>query len=129
PHPPTVILGARTADWVLMARDFRQLGSTVTITTDDGSLGEKGTVMGPLSRWLAQHPKGQVFACGPTPMLAAVAELTKDRAPTQLALEQRMGCGVGACLACAVLVNTDHGPGYARVCSDGPVFQAEELIW
>ena len=128
--PIHAILGARTADYVIMREDFEtMLAGPVEITTDDGSLGLKGTVLGPLARWHARHPDGQVYACGPTPMLAAVANLLRGTGRAYLALEQRMGCGVGACLACVVLANGDDGPEWRRVCHDGPVFSAEELIW
>lgn len=129
-HPAaTVILGARRAPWVLMADDFRSLGIEPTVTTDDGSLGERGTVAGPLERWLEANPEGQVYACGPTPMLARVAQLAARPGQAQLALEQRMGCGIGACLACVVPARGPDGPRYRRVCSEGPVFLAEELMF
>lgn len=127
--PPATILGARTASLLLLEEDFRQLGHEVWVTTDDGSRGEKGTVIGPLARWLAKNPLGQVYACGPTAMLSAVAATSGQRGDVWLALEQRMGCGVGACLACVVLGNGANGPSYRRVCADGPVFAREELIF
>ena len=129
-HPTTAVLGARTAGAVVMAEDFRVLGVPPTLTTDDGSLGEPGQVTGPVVRWLAQHDTGQVMACGPTPMLEAVARLVGDRLPCWLACEQRMGCGVGACLACVVPgVGADGQPVWMRVCRDGPVFSARRLWW
>lgn len=128
--PISVILGARTADYVIMRQDFAKLvNQPIEVTTDDGSLGSKGTVLGPLARWRSRHPEGQVFACGPTPMLAGVANLLQGMDSVYLALEQRMGCGVGACLACVVLGEGENGPEWRRVCHDGPVFSAEELIW
>lgn len=128
-HSATVVLGARKGDYILMEEDFHRLGGRVFVTTDDGSRGERGTVLGPLSRFLAAHPDGQIYACGPTPMLREVARLSQDREHVYLALEQRMGCGVGACLACVVLAQGETGPTWRRVCHDGPVFPAEELIW
>lgn len=126
---PTVILGARTGNFILMEDEFRAQGVVLHVATDDGSRGEEGTVIGPLSQWLMKNPGGQVFACGPTPMLRAVQETTRARATTYLALEQRMGCGIGACLACVVPGVGEHGPRYRRVCTEGPVFRAEELIF
>jgi dihydroorotate dehydrogenase electron transfer subunit len=129
-HPLHVILGARSRDALLMDEDFRALGLEPTIVTDDGSFGETGRVTGPLSRWLERTAGGQVMACGPEPMLAAVARLTGIGRPCWLAYEQRMGCGVGACLACVVPgVGADGRPEWLRVCSDGPVFPAERLWW
>jgi dihydroorotate dehydrogenase electron transfer subunit len=126
---PTAILGARTESLVLLEEEFRQLGHVVWITTDDGSRGMKGTVIGPLARWLAKNPQGQVYACGPTAMLRAVGAISGQRDDVWMALEQRMGCGVGACLACVVLGNGPEGPDYRRVCTEGPVFSGEELIF
>jgi dihydroorotate dehydrogenase electron transfer subunit len=129
--PITAILGARRADYVIMAEDFSGLIGEVAITTDDGSRGERGTVLGPLRRWRARHPDGQIYACGPTPMLAGVSHVGAGAGKLYLALEQRMGCGVGACLACVVLAHgaPGEGPVWRRVCHDGPVFRGEELIW
>jgi len=119
-----VLIGARDKDSVLMADDFRRLGFPPRITTEDGSLGERGRVTDALAEWLDAHPTGSVLACGPTPMLAAVAAKAAGR-PTWLAFEQRMGCGVGACLACVV----PGQDGWMRVCTEGPVFAADRVDW
>lgn len=126
---PTIILGARDQSLILMADEFRALGCDVQISTDNGSLGRPGTIEASLRDWVESHPGGQVYACGPTPMLATVAALSKGRADTSLALEQRMGCGIGACLACVIPGYVKGQQSYLRVCSDGPVFGAEELIF
>jgi dihydroorotate dehydrogenase electron transfer subunit len=128
-HPTTAILGGRTADHVVMVGDFRTLPVTVQVTTEDGSAGDAGRVTGPLARWLGDHPDGTVMACGPVPMLRAVARLVGDSRPAYLAFESRMGCGVGACLACVVPGQGPDGPRWQRVCRDGPVFRADELWW
>lgn len=122
----TVILGARTREALIMRDDFRHLGLEPIVCTDDGSEGETGRVTGPLARWLERHPGGSVFACGPTPMLAATGTLAAGR-PTWLAFEQRMGCGIGACLACVVPASDCDGRRWLRVCHDGPVFAADDL--
>jgi len=76
----------------------------------------------------AAHGEVQVFACGPTPMLKAVAKLTRDfDLPCQVALEEFMACGIGGCAGCNVLLQTAHGPAMKRVCVDGPVFDAREV--
>ncbi len=126
---PTIILGARDQSLILLADEFRALGCEVQISTDNGSLGRQGTIEASLHDWVENHPGGQVYACGPTPMLAAVARLSKGRADAALALEQRMGCGIGACLACVIPGYVEGRQSYLRVCSDGPVFGAEELIF
>ena len=124
-----VIIGARRADDLLMAEEFAALGFGVDLTTDDGSRGEPGRVTAPLERWLARHPDGAVMACGPTAMLAAVAAMVEPSRPSWFAFEQRMGCGVGACLACVVPGWAAGSPRWVRVCTEGPVFARDELNW
>lgn len=128
----TVVLGARTAAYVIMADDFGRLGVEPVVATDDGTRGHQGTVMGAVETWIQEHPDGQVAACGPTPMLGAVHRAaSRLEGPVQLALEQRMGCGIGACLACVVPAEPvgPQGPRYRRVCTEGPVFRREELVF
>lgn len=130
--PIRVVLGARTADYLIMRRDFEGLGTSPVLTTDDGSLGHRGNVLPALDEWLGEFPLAEVMACGPTPMLAAVRKTAMGRSKrVQLALEQRMGCGIGACLACVVPAEPVglEGPRYRRVCTDGPVFLGEELVF
>ncbi|MCY0878037.1 MAG: dihydroorotate dehydrogenase electron transfer subunit [Firmicutes bacterium] len=130
--PACAILGAREADGILMAGDFQGAGLLPVLATEDGSAGRRGTVVGPLEEWLARYPEAQVMACGPNGMLAQVSRVAAGATgPVQLAMEQRMGCGIGACLACVVPATPvgPEGPRYRRVCTDGPVFFREELAW
>ncbi len=86
-------------------------------------------------RWLETLPDGElarteVFACGPTPMLRAVADLAaRYQLPCQVSLEEFMACAVGGCAGCTVLINTPEGPAMKRVCVDGPVFDAATVAW
>jgi dihydroorotate dehydrogenase electron transfer subunit len=86
-------------------------------------------------KWLSTLPADElgkvgVFACGPTPMLKAVAALaTKYDLPCQVSLEEFMACGVGGCAGCAVKINTADGEAMQRVCVDGPVFEASSVVW
>jgi len=76
----------------------------------------------------AERGETQVFACGPTPMLKAVAKLARDfDLPCQVALEEYMACGIGGCAGCTVLLQTPDGPAMKRVCVDGPVFDARHV--
>ena len=131
-RPTHVLIGARTRDEVLMVPDFERLGLKPEVATDDGSWGERGLVTRPLSRRMADLGRDvTVMACGPTAMLGAVAQMTEG-ARTYLAFEQRMGCGVGACLACVVPIQGARGtdaPQWLRVCHDGPVFTPDQLGW
>jgi dihydroorotate dehydrogenase electron transfer subunit len=123
----TVILGAR-AESDLMARpDFEALGVDLRFTTEDGSLGEKGLVTGPLERLLGEGDVSTVYCCGPTPMMRACAELSALAGVTCfVSLENNMACGFGVCLGCAA---PRPAGDYALVCRDGPVFDAAEIQW
>jgi dihydroorotate dehydrogenase electron transfer subunit len=134
-----VLIGAKTKKQVLCEKEFKNSGCDVKIATDDGSYGFKGRVTDLLKEILrnqGQSPKGgdspsvichkQIYACGPKPMLKAVAEVAlKNNIPAQVSMEEHMSCGFGACLGC--VVNTKEG--LKRVCKEGPVFNAGYLIW
>ena len=125
---PRVIVGARTADQVLLQEELAELGAEVHVMTDDGSAGGRGTAADRLEELLrARAAECRVYACGPEPMLAAVADLCRrSGTPCQVAVEEHMACGFGACQGCAV--RTAAG-GYDLVCRDGPAFDAERLAW
>lgn len=110
------ILGFDTKTSIFYEDAFRELGETI-ITTVDGTYGEMGFVTGPLARVEADV----LFSCGPEPMLKAVAASQIEE--RYISIENRMGCGIGACFACVC----EAPGGYVKVCSDGPVFRAEEV--
>ena len=126
--------GGRSREDVLCFDDFAALGAQCCATTNDGSFGEEGFVTVPLARHLDQLAgrAATIYACGPEPMLRAVARLAAERkVPCQVSLEGYMACGVGACLAC-VTPGRDHSqttPDFRCVCAEGPVFDAAELQW
>lgn len=125
---PTALLGFRSARAAILTEDFQRGGAQVEVVTDDGSLGRKGLVTEPLKERIAAGKCDYIAACGPLPMLASVAALAREAAvPCQVSLEERMGCGMGACLVCVCKVRRADGEGYARVCADGPVFWAQEV--
>lgn len=116
----TVLLGFRDAEHAPGAALLRD----AEVATDDGSAGHHGRVTELLERELDAGDEAEVFACGPAPMLEAVRALCAERGvPAQLALEAGMACGYGACFGCVVPTRD----GYARVCVDGPVFDAGAL--
>ncbi|MBR6261079.1 MAG: dihydroorotate dehydrogenase electron transfer subunit [Erysipelotrichaceae bacterium] len=115
----TVILGFNTKDEIFMKEDFEQLGCHVIITTVDGSKGHKGFV----TDVMEDLDYSYFYTCGPLPMLKAV--YAKAKSEGQFSLEERMGCGFGACMGCTIKVKG----GYKRVCKEGPVFVKEELPW
>ena len=116
------VLGFATKAAVFYENEFAKLGETY-ITTEDGSYGTKGyvtDVMKDLTDYQA------IYSCGPTPMLKALEAGYSDH-KLYLSLEERMGCGVGACFACVCHTSVE-GTSYKKVCSDGPVFRAGEVI-
>lgn len=128
-RPPVVLLGARTKNQILCEEEFKRLGCAVEVATDDGSKGFKGRVtdlLGHLLKAQGQRLKVRIYACGPRPMLKAIAKISQQyNIPAQISLEEHMACGIGACLGC--VINTKEG--YKRVCKEGPVFDADKIIW
>jgi dihydroorotate dehydrogenase electron transfer subunit len=121
---PIFVYGARSAQ-DLPLRSRAEQGGDFHATTEDGSSGEKGIVIGPLKRILEGPDKVQIFSCGPEPMLRAVALLANTAdVPCEIALESPMACGMGTCKGCAVR-GVDGN--YRYVCCDGPVFDAAEI--
>ncbi len=120
-------LGGRTAEDILCKAFFASTGINVRTTTDDGSEGEQALVTRPLEQWIADRRPDMVYACGPMPMLRAVADIASQNGlPCEISIETIMACGLGACLGCAV--NKDETSGkYQHVCIDGPVFDARKL--
>ena len=125
--------GARSASDLYYADAFAALGATLILTTEDGSKGEKGRITAPLERALKETPADTpvtIYACGPTPMMRAVADLgAATTRPVFVSLEPVMGCGMGGCYSCVVKVKHDGGSHFVRSCIEGPVFNAGLLRW
>lgn len=127
PGEKTVVLGYR--DELFLQEDFDSAGLPVAVATEDGSFGTRGTVLDAIEE---QHIEGDIiYACGPMPMLRALARYAADRGmEAQISLEERMACGIGACLGCICKTrNKDVHTNVhnKRVCKDGPVFDAREV--
>ena len=114
-----VILGFNTKSEVFYENEFEKLGCRVTVTTVDGSYGEKGFVTDALQTIDYSY----FYTCGPEPMLKAVYRATNTSG--QMSFEKRMGCGFGACMGCSCKTIT----GYKRICKEGPVMRKEEILW
>lgn len=131
--PTTLFYGARTSDELFYLDFFERLGVSVVLTTEDGGRGIKGRVTAPLEDALkAVGPGGaMVYACGPEPMLEAVATLAaRYEQPSQVSVERVMGCGLGGCYSCVVPVkHGDEEAHLVRSCISGPVFDGAELVW
>ncbi len=121
---PDVLMGGRTEDDLFWKELYMGIAGEIGLTTDDGSLGTKGTVMALLPGMLQAGGYDSVFVCGPAPMMKAVSGAVMEvGTPCQVSLERYMACGLGACLSCSC-----QGVGKRiKVCKDGPVFRAEEV--
>ncbi|MHB8091279.1 MAG: dihydroorotate dehydrogenase electron transfer subunit [Syntrophales bacterium] len=133
PLPVTAFLGAKTSE-IVTALQARFTGlSVLRLATDDGSAGYHGAVTDILGEELQawDNESTQILACGPTAMTRALARLLGDNPiRCQVSLEERMACGVGACIGCVVATKDAHGEMiYKRVCKDGPVFDIRKLVW
>ena len=122
-----IVMGYRNSDNFLI-EDFKKYGS-VYIATEDGSVGTKGNVLDAMRE--KEIDTDVIFACGPMPMLRAIKGYASEKQiQAYISLEERMACGVGACLGCVCkTVRADHHShvNNARICTDGPVFNAEDL--
>jgi dihydroorotate dehydrogenase electron transfer subunit len=130
----TLFYGGRSAADIYYEPFFVRLGATLVLTTEDGSKGERGRVTAPLERALAAQPSDRavtIYACGPTPMMRAVAQLGDAAGrPVFVSLEPIMGCGMGGCYSCVVRVKrASGGSHFVRSCLEGPVFNAAGLLW
>jgi dihydroorotate dehydrogenase electron transfer subunit len=128
------LIGAATAERLFHAMEARRLGHTLTVTTDDGSAGQRGLATDPLPALLGRLGTAQVYACGPMPMLAAVSRVAAEHGvPCQVAVEELMACGTGICFSCVVPVADPARPGeparMARSCLEGPVFDGAAIAW
>ncbi|MEW6427450.1 MAG: dihydroorotate dehydrogenase electron transfer subunit [Thermodesulfobacteriota bacterium] len=120
----TVLMGFRSAADVILTDDFHRFGYRVLIATEDGSVGHQGMI----TSLLPEIEFSALYACGPMPMLKALALYCEERRlRMQASLETMMACGVAACLGCAVA--REDGQGYWHVCQDGPVFEREKIAW
>lgn len=135
--PNLILLGARKKSQILCEDEFKKLGCEVKIATDDGSRGFKGTATDLLKKELLTHNSKllTIYGCGPHPMLKELSGIAKQHSiPAQVSLEAHMACGIGACMGCVVKQRTNNQKlgthfEYKRVCKDGPVFNADEIIW
>lgn len=120
-----VIMGGRNEDEMFWVNLFRPYVKNVYVTTDDGSMGTKGFPTTILPQILEKEDYDSIAVCGPEIMMRGVAKIAKEHnVPCEVSLEKRMGCGLGACLSCAI----DTTKGRKKVCKDGPVFPAEEVF-
>jgi len=122
-----VLIGAKTKRAILSEKEFKDIGADVHIATDDGTGGCKGLVSKLFQEILRTAGRTTIYACGPHPMLKCIAGICREKGlECQVSLEEKMACGIGVCLGCAVKMK---GGGYKLACKDGPVFNSKDLIW
>lgn len=120
-------LGFRNQQMVVLEKEFREISDQLVITTDDGSYAQKGYAIDFLKKDIEEGKMDSIYACGPLPMLRAVQKLAEEKEiPCQVSLEEKMACGLGACLGCAIRkkASTIENPEYWHVCKAGPVFNS-----
>lgn len=125
-----IYLGFRNKDFVVLEKEFKAVSDKLITTTDDGTYAEKGFAIDFLKQDVEDKKIDCIYACGPLPMLKAVRNYAIEKnIPCQISLEERMGCGLGVCLGCAVKTakSSEDKPEYLHVCKAGPVFEAKEV--
>ena len=123
-------LGFRNIDTVVLEDDFRKLSDDFTVATDDGSYGFNGLVTLPFIDAIKDVKYDIVYACGPGPMIKALSAIVDNAGiPCQVSLEQRMGCGIGACKVCVCMIRSGGEAVYKQVCKDGPVFWSRDVVF
>jgi dihydroorotate dehydrogenase electron transfer subunit len=130
----TLFYGARSGAELFYLEQFRTLGCRLVLTTEDGTLGERGRIVAPLERELAGRPDSEpvlIYACGPEGMLAATARLAaRYGRQCQVSVERIMGCGMGGCYSCVVPLRADDGRfHHVRSCIAGPVLAGDQILW
>lgn len=126
-----VVLGAASADRLFGQVEAKRIATTVTVTTDDGSYGQRGLVSDVLPEVMERAGSGLAYACGPMPMLRAVADAADAYGiGTQVAVEESMACGIGVCMTCVLpVIGRDGVTRMSRSCVEGPVFPADVIRW
>jgi len=131
--PTHLFVGSRYEDCLPptgVLKSFRENASTVHVATEDGSKGVKGMTTDILNAFLTKREKKThivLYACGPHAMLAAVSKIAVEHSiPCHVSMEERMGCGLGACMGCSIPMKAG---GYKRACKEGPVFNSREVEW
>ena len=128
----TLCYGARTKGYLAGITDFESACSRVRVATEDGSLGHRGRVTELLKEILEEsNTNCRIACCGPEPMMEAVREIAHAYAvPCEVSLETPMACGIGICFTCVAKIKQSDGAwDYQRTCVEGPVFDAERIVW
>jgi len=127
---PIVLYGGRCLADIPLRERFEIVGIEFLCSTDDGSFGYAGLVTELAALELAKEQPAMIYACGPDPMMKALAALAaKSGVPAEFSLESVMGCGIGACWGCVHRIRNEKGDGWVKICEEGPVFPGERILW
>ncbi len=127
---PVVFYGGRCLADIPLRTRFEEAGLEFLCSTDDGSFGFPGFVTELAGLELAREKPAIVYACGPDPMMKALAAITaKHGIPAEFSLESIMGCGIGACWGCVHRIRNEGEAGWVKICEEGPVFPGERILW
>lgn len=127
-----ILWGAATASRLVAPIEAKRIGAVAAFTTDDGSEGHEGLITDLLPDMIGRCGTEVIYTCGPRPMMASVTKIALESGiPTQVAMEELMGCGIGVCMTCVTPVWNREGTGIAnvRTCVDGPVFNGARVVW
>ncbi|NTV90613.1 MAG: dihydroorotate dehydrogenase electron transfer subunit [Clostridiales bacterium] len=126
-------LGFRSKEFITLEEEFKSVSNSLAISTDDGSFGYNGYVTDMFAEDIVNSRPDMIYACGPKPMLKNVVSIADANGiPCQVSLEERMGCGIGACLVCACRTKDPaggEGLHYSHVCKDGPIFWSKDVVF
>lgn len=124
------VLGFRNSGAVILEDEFSKLTDHMFIATDDGSTGFHGNVLDCINSMPSLPDFDMIYSCGPKVMLKGVSDYAASHnIPAQISMEERMACGLGACVGCAVKIRNGSEFEYKKVCKDGPVFYSKEVAW
>jgi dihydroorotate dehydrogenase electron transfer subunit len=127
---PVVFYGGRCLADIPLRSRFEEAGLEFLCSTDDGSFGFAGLITDLAGRELAKEKPAIVCACGPDPMMKALAAVAaRHGVPAEFSLESVMGCGIGACWGCVHRIRNESGDGWVKICEEGPVFPGERILW
>lgn len=125
----SIYIGFRNKDLVVLEDEFKEVCDDLILATDDGSYARSGFAINFLKEDVKKNKPDCIYACGPLPMLKAIQSFAKEEnIPCQISLEERMACGMGVCLGCAVKYVENEKEQYKHVCKNGPVFNAENVV-
>lgn len=125
-----IFYGGKTSYDLPLKEKFKAIGLNVLCSTEDGSSGYKGVITDQFSSQIRDLQPDKIYACGPEAMLKKVIGISdKENIPAEVSLESIMGCGFGACWGCVKRIKKEGEKSWMRICKEGPVFPAEQIIW